>query len=280
MGRIVWLASYPKSGNTWVRAFLSALVQGPDAFDLNRLDSDIVANRARLDEHLGIESSDLSHDEVSQMRPAFVRELAAALPDGSATAVKVHDAYGILADGTPEFAGEGVCGVVYIVRDPRDVAVSLAHHLRVDLDRAIAFMSDPRAAFARQQRRLSHQTPQVLGTWSDHVTSWTRQPDVPVLLVRYEDLAECALERFTAIASFGGWPTDPARVAAAIEATRFERLARAERSGGFSERPAHVETFFREGRAGAWRERLDENQVRRLGEAHGTCAERLGYLMG
>ena len=62
MAEIVWLASYPKSGNTWVRAFLAALLDGPDALDINRLGSHIVSSRDVLDEHLGVETSDLSHD--------------------------------------------------------------------------------------------------------------------------------------------------------------------------------------------------------------------------
>ncbi|MFX4369970.1 hypothetical protein ABTA37_19770, partial [Acinetobacter baumannii] len=86
--------------------------------------------------------------------------------------LKVHDAWLPTAAGEPLFPPEATAGVVCIVRDPRDVAVSLAHHLAVPIDAAIAMMADPDAQLARVERGLPLQLRQRLSTWSGHVEGW------------------------------------------------------------------------------------------------------------
>lgn len=271
-----WLVSYPKSGNTWMRALLSAVIQGDGAPDINRLlGGSSLKSRLAIDAWSGLESAVLTLDELARLRCAHVRALP--LPPPSQRFVKLHDALAAAADGSLLFPPSVTAGVVYIVRNPLDVAVSYAHHRGRDLDDAIAAMADPEHTLASQRRALHPQLPQHLSTWSGHVASWL-DSGLPVLQVRYEDLLEDAAGELRRVLDFAGVSVEPARVAAAAEHARFDRLQAQERAGGFREGSMAADAFFREGRAGAWRERLTAAQVQRVVTDHGPMMERLGYL--
>src|SRR5690606_4208308 len=147
---IVWLASYPKSGNTWMRAMLSAY-QDDGAVNLDALWGGWgVRDREAFDDYMGISSSDLTPDEVDARRPAF--HMALAQEAAAPWFVKLHDAWRRTPAGAPVFEGAVSRGCVYLVRNPLDVAVSFAHHRQTDLDRTIAFMADEAAALDLPRR--------------------------------------------------------------------------------------------------------------------------------
>ncbi len=95
MNNIVWLASYPKSGNTWFRIFLSNLLsEKEEEQDINSLYSTPIAScRSMFEESLSIESSDLSNDEIDLMRPEFYRNISSEVKDEEKSYHKIHDAY-------------------------------------------------------------------------------------------------------------------------------------------------------------------------------------------
>ena len=107
---------------------------------------------------------------------------------------------------------------VYVVRDPRDVVISLAHHLGSTPEHAVGFMGDPRATFAPSTARLDPQLAQRLGTWSQHVTGWLDHDLFDVLLVRYEDLQADAAGQLRRIVDFGGLEATDEQVAPAYAA--------------------------------------------------------------
>jgi hypothetical protein len=274
MKRIVWIASYPKSGNTWIRALLTALTRDRQV-DVNRLVAPIASSRVAFEEESGVDASDLLPDEIDRLRPEVYRAMARTA--GNSLPLKVHDAF-VAVDGlAPPFPADCTLGTIYAVRNPLDVAVSFAAHLGRPVDDAISKMADPAAQMSASRSSLAWQLPQKLLTWSGHVESWLDQRELPVLLVRYEDLRRNPLEAFTAIARLGGWPADGETVSRAIEACRFERLQEQERCAGFHERPPGMERFFREGRAGGWRDALRPAQVERIVADHGRVMRRLGY---
>jgi hypothetical protein len=273
MKRIVWIASYPKSGNTWIRAFLTALTRDRQV-DVNNLVAHIASSRDAFDEESGVEASDLLPDEIHRLRPEVYRAMARTA--GEALPLKVHDAFVPIDGFDAPFPSDCTLATIYVARNPLDVAVSLAVHLGRSVDDAISKMAGP-AAQMSDGYWLSGQLSQILRTWSGHVESWLDQRELPVLLVRYEDLRRNPLEAFTAIARLGGWPADGETVSRAIEACRFERLQEQERCAGFHERPPGMERFFREGRAGGWRDALRPAQVERIVADHGRVMRRLGY---
>lgn len=278
MKRVVWLASYPKSGNTWFRAFLANLLRDPDQpVDINELNTGPVASaRGPLDAALGYDSADLTHDEIDRMRVEYY--LRKGEEEGAPLYLKVHDAYTFLPDGRPMFPPEVTIGALYFVRNPLDVCVSYAHHSGHQLcDKTLRSMGNPNFCVAGRQDRHQEQLRQKMMNWSGHVLSWADAPAQRVLVVRYEDMKAHTEDTFTAAARFIGLPTEPKRIRKAIEFSRFEELKRQEESKGFRERTRAEQSFFRQGETGAGRKTLTREQIEIISRDHAEVMKRFGY---
>ena len=270
---VVWLASYPKSGNTWLRILLANLLSAGDRpQDINDLDLPFrIASHRRLVDDLSVLDSDLlRHAEVERLR-AMVHDAFAA-EQTSAVFVKTHDAYTRLEDGTPVLGRRGRAAVC-IVRDPRDVAVSYAFHSDVTVARAIALMADPYNILTGYRHA---QMPQRLLDWSGHVNSWLDQADVPAHVIRYEDLLADTVGEFRRMLAFLGIAAETGAVTRAVRHAAFAELQEQEKKADFVERAGRAR-FFREGRSGAWRQHLSIDEVRAIEDAHGGAMDRLGY---
>ncbi len=278
MSGFFWLASYPKSGNTWLRLALPALGQGKKV-DFSAVSdfAPIAASRVVFDRVMAIESSDLTPDEIALLRPRCYEALAEL--EQKPLFRKVHDAWGLTPAGEPLFPASVTLGTICVVRDPRDVAVSFAHHLGHGIDRIIAQMNDRQFQLVSQQTRLAEQLPQHLGDWSGHVAGWLTAPGARApLLVRYEDMQADAARELRRIAAYVGWSATDEAIMRAVDATRFDVLRAAENEHGFRERPGAAQRFFRQGRIGGWRDALTAVQVESIESAHGGMMRRLGYL--
>lgn len=276
MSGLVALASYPKSGNTWFRAFLTAILGNGAGVDVNRLQVPSFGDRVFYDRYLGISSSLLTVSELVRLRGAVFAH--AVRMSGQPLIVKMHDAWsGPDADSEPPLPAHVISAVIYVVRDPRDVAVSFASHMEKPIDEIIAMMSD--AGFTLQVTpglRMRH-LPQHLSSWGRHVSSWLESGHPRVLVVRYEDLTEDPAKVFGNAMRFLGIPVAPEALSAAIVASSFTELARQESQFGFRERPTGASAFFRQGKANAWRDALSPQQAARIEQDHGDVMARLGY---
>lgn len=273
---IIWLASYPKSGNTWLRAFLANLLHGGEQpVAINDLPDYVygdgfLIHYSRL---AGKPAEQLSHDEITALRPRLHAWLAQArAPDD--VFVKTHNAL-MVADGVPLITPEATAGAVYIARNPFDVAVSFAHHYQIPHERAVEALCQSDYILPPSGGQVA----QVLSDWSTHYLSWTRAPGLTRRIVRYEDMIAAPRETFAKLADFLGLSTEREHLERAIRFAAFAELAKQERRGGFVEaRPDGLSPFFRQGRAGAWREALDDAQVDRLIAFHGEVLRELEYL--
>jgi aryl sulfotransferase len=274
--RTVWLASYPKSGNTWVRALLTALLDDDGELDLNRMGHGPIASaREQLERYTGLVSSDLTEAEIATLRPLADRVFDAELTETDYR--KIHDSLFSGPDGGPIVAPEATLGAVYVVRDPRDVAISFAHHFGRTVEWATQQMGDAQATFLKTMKDIRPQVQQRLGSWSDHVRGWTEQTLFPVIVVRYEDLHAAPAGQLARIAQMGQLETTADAIARAVEAATFERLREQERRDGFRERAGLERHFFRRGIAGAWRDELPLELAERIVHDHREVMHRLGY---
>ncbi|MBO9712354.1 sulfotransferase domain-containing protein [Sphingomonas sp.] len=276
MGGAIWLASYPKSGNTWARLALLSLSNGGAPASLGELGgfAPMLATNPNLDRLLQVESGHLTEDEIEALRPDLNRELFAG-PEPRPC--KVHDAWTRAPDGRPLFDADVTHAAIYLVRDPRDIAVSWSRFAGVGIDRAVAMLADPGAELSSNARAARLQLRQRLKSWSRHVTSWLDESGFDPLLIRYEDMLEDPAREIARMAAHMGWAAEPQAVAGAVEATRFEELAEQERRHGFRERMDRTERFFHTGRSGGWRELLSADQAARIERDHGEVMARLGY---
>lgn len=270
MGSIVWLASYPSSGSTWVRVLLKNIFDpsaGP--VRINALDANSLANRLWLDDRLGLDTADMSLAELRALRSAA----QALIAGGGGTFVKTHESReqaDILAAHTK--------AILYVVRNPLDVCHSYAAHMGCDLDQAIDCMADPQHALSEQQNLLRPNLRQHIGSWSDHVKGWLATDEVPCICIRYEDLHLTAIATLDRVMRGIGHTASRSDLQRAYDNSRFGVLAAQEADAGFREKPSTAERFFRHGQAGRWRELLTPDMVRRVTQHHGGVMRRLGYL--
>lgn len=273
IARTVWLASYPKSGNTWVRALLTALEEG-EALDINRIRHGAIASaRGPLRRWLGMPTGDFTAEELAQMRPLLDAELNATLEQTHFR--KIHDA--LMFNGQPIVPPDATLGAIYIVRDPRAVAVSLAHHLEVALEKSVSLMADPDHPFEHGKIHAHPQLPQYLGGWSAHVRGWLEHDLFPVLRVRYEDLHADPARELARIAEFSGVDASHDAITTAVRAAGFERLRAQEAAARFKEALTANGSFFRRGKVEGWREELPEALVCQIEADHAETMCWLGY---
>lgn len=279
MTHIVWLASYPKSGNTWMRALLANL-KADKPVDINALARKygIASSRTLFEDQTLLDSGLLTDEEIDEMRPRVYRAWATQLGEqpGDPFVMKCHDAYIRLGDGTPLLGGSAAKGAIVLVRDPRDIASSFADHRGTSVDKAIALMGDSSAAMGRSMEAQSSQLRQRLLDWSGHISSWLDQRDIPVHLVRYEDLETEPAAILALAARFAGFDVTADQVANAVRLSTFDKLRDQEEAGGFME-AAKNRRFFRRGHSGAWQTDLSRHQAGRIETAHGKVMRRLAY---
>ncbi|MDR3526202.1 MAG: sulfotransferase domain-containing protein [Rhizomicrobium sp.] len=292
MAKTFWLASYPKSGNTWLRIMLARLdVPGGEPMGVNALvERGINASVSSLiEEWLFIDPSLLTHDEADYFRSLACIAIAdrdrmegtGSPPDDSQTTfVKVHDAYLMTNRATPLLGGAlGADGAIVIVRDPRDLVLSLASHFGRSINYALDFLNDTDAAFASKCDRRDRNLRQRLSDWSGHVESWLDQSDIPVHLVRYENMLRDPAASLSAILTFVGREVSVEAIHNAVRDANFSDLQRQEEKNGFRESPGLYtgQRFFRAGTAGQWRNTLTREVVARIEAQHGAVMSRLGY---
>jgi aryl sulfotransferase len=279
MSGIVWLASYPKSGNTWFRVFLTNYLRDAnEPASINALDDDPIASaRGPFDTAVGYDSDELTWDEIDALRPEVYLHLAR-----EATRTwycKAHDAYTFLPDGRPLFPPEATACVLYFIRNPLDVAVSFAHHGgRDEVDTTIRNMAQDNNEFCGKRSVDAGQLRQRLLTWSQHATSWADAPGLRRLVLRFEDMKQDPETVFGEAVRFLGLPFDTARLQKALKFSSFDELRDQERQKGFREKVPRAKSFFRKGEVGSWRETLTPEQANRIVADHGDVMRRFGYL--
>lgn len=278
MNKIIWLASYPKSGNTWMRTFLTNYWRDADEpVDINTLQGGPIASaRMVFDEAVGVEASDLTPQEIERLRPYVYEQIAENSEE--TLFLKVHDAYTYTLEGIPLLSKKATQGVLYLVRNPLDVVVSFAHHSNRPVEKMIPRMADPEMAFVNNPNQLQNQLIQKLLTWSGHALSWVDEPGLDVLVMRYEDMQMTPEETFGQAIQFCGLEFDLERLQKALRFSSFDILQSQEQEHGFGEKMPFSKSFFRKGKIGSWREKLSEEQAAQIVADHAEVMKRFGYL--
>jgi hypothetical protein len=261
--RIIWLASYPKSGNTWMRSLLAHYFmpkgQAPDINNLRQFTTGDI-RQDFFDRAAGRPFRAETYEQWMAVRPTALRLIAASKP--SHHFVKTH-CQPIRILGRDVIPADVTAAAIYILRNPFDLAPSFARHQSCDLDTAITRMMDPDMSTGSATGIF-----ETLGRWDEHVSTWTNAPGLPRHVIRYEDLLADAPGVMTGLLeTFLRVKVDKPKLDYAIGETSFDALKRQESEKGFTERPPHMQAFFARGQAGVWREDLTPAQVGRIREA-------------
>lgn len=271
---VVWLASYPKSGNTWTRVFLANYLFGrTEPMPINQVHrlgmGDSIEKAYRM-----VARGPLDPADFRQTLALRSRVLGAIVGNGAEiNFVKTHNGR-TRAFGVELVPAELTRSAIYILRNPLDMVLSYARHYALTPAAAAAAIGREDNAIAASSGTVT----QFLGSWSAHVRSWARCRDFPVLVLRYEDIEAGPEAAFARILKHIGASADPERIARAAAFSSFGELRRQEDSGGFIERSPSSERFFHSGRSGGWRDTLAADIVAKIRADHAAVMREYGYL--
>lgn len=272
ISKITWLASYPKSGSTWLRMLLAAY-ETQARIDINDLprhytfsDVDPTVYSLMTAESIG----DLPSSVHMQLRGAVLIKFGSLAPGNQPAFVKTHFYEGNMC-GIKAIPPELTYTALYIVRDPRDIVVSFANYTDKTLDDTIDFMINEDALVGGDRGILYS----GIRSWSTHVGSW-KWSDLKPHIIRYEDLCSTPNKCFEKILEHLGWEVSYPRLQAAIDTCSFEKLADQEKVAGFNESSGGQ--FFNKGKSGGWKKILSEAQSKKLEKAFSVEMVDLGYL--
>jgi hypothetical protein len=264
-----WIASYPKSGNTWTR-FVAMAYQNPETFTPNtRPGNHFIDMDPRYWQRVSpIDLHRLHKHEFYMLRQAALLHMRRSV-DGPIF-IKTHHP-NMATDGIPLIPPKFTERAVIVVRDPRDVAVSFAAQSAATAEWAVDYLSHADTCMGTVDG-----VPEFISSWSNNVASW-KAASFPIMVLRYEDMLAEPERVFGETLEFCGFKVSVKRLRTALELTAFERLQRFEMEHGFLPRPKTAKRFFREGRADQWKDALTPEQARRIEADHGAMMSDLGY---
>jgi hypothetical protein len=193
--------------------------------------------------------------------------------------LKIHDAYKRDLNNIPLFSKTGSKAIIYLIRNPLDIAVSFAKFKGTNLDQMILEMEDSENYLAKKTHTaLKIQLPQLLSSWSEHVLGWTQQREVPILIVRYEDLIADPFTSFKKTVEFLNLQYSDTEIRSAIMKSSFKNLKEQEMKFGFRDKFSTTKHFFRKGISGDGMKSLSNSQINKITKAHGEVMSTFNYL--
>ena len=285
---IIWLASYPKSGNTWLRFFIiSLLLKENNEVSLKHLEGIRQFPTNYHYKNFNISKSNLGN--LNEISKHWIDAQKLINSDNKIRFFKTHNAL-IKLDNNIFTNEENTLGTIHIVRDPRNVLTSVNNHFHHNsLEESKEFIFDERKGIFNKSKIEQDNIftlPQVIGSWRTHYNSW-KLIKKNYLLVKYEDLIEKPELEFKRIAGY----LEPLvklkftdeDVTRAIELSSFDRLKKIEEKEGFVESVKNIETgkkeiFFNLGPNNDWKKNLDKNITKEINEKFAIEMGELGYL--
>jgi len=278
---IVWLASYPKSGNTLLRSILSSYFFSNDGkFNFENL---YQITQFPLLEHFTSIDVDLKEDNAifknSINAQNFINK-----EKGKVKFFKTHSSFSKIDDYN--FTDlQNTLGVIYIVRDPRNVVNSLAHHYNLSIDEAINTMIDEKKFMSRTDKNAEV----FAGSWNFNYNSWKNlEQHKKYFLIKYEDLITnkktIILKVFKFLNSLGmKLDIDMVKLNKVIKTTEFKQMQIIEQKETFTEAMIDEKTgkrkiFFNLGPKNDWRTNLDNKNKEKIEQAFSKEMEELEYI--
>lgn len=276
--RLIWLASYPKSGNTWFRILLAnVLSEKRSKVNINSIiqGSSFTSSRSLIDRVIGFDSSILTNDEMEDLKPRVFNYLS--LQSTILIYFKTHEAYTHNKEGKALFPPESTFKTVYIIRNPLDMVASIGNHYNISYDKAIDYMNDDNLIFLNDSDKYYQQTAQKILSWRKNVESWTNTKDLDVHIIKYEDLHSQPVITFAKALDYLNIEYTQEIIEEAIEKSDFRRLKKQELDYGFKEKPSNCIKFFRKGMVDGYREELTSSQIERVLYENGPVMKKFGY---
>ena len=279
---IIWIASYPKSGNTWVRSIISSLLYTQDGFFDFKLLKKI--DQFPQKKHFVDFVNDFGN--LNQIASNWISAQDRINLDGNIKLYKTHQ--GKYTLGNSDFTNnENTKAVIYVVRDPRNVISSISSHYVLTMEQSLEFMLSPK--FTGNTKSFEEEKDGILtllGKWNDHYRSWTRIKK-NFLLIRYEDLILDPNLELKKIISFLkkyiNFHTNDNKNNNIIKTTSFENLRKMENEDLFKEAVLDKKTnskvkFFNLGPKNKWEGKINKEITNSLEKNFFKEMSELKYL--
>ena len=269
------VASYPKSGNTWLRSFLvNYLNKRTSNFDLNLLQQINKFPRQELYDQLKI-----NFNKFSEIVKNWINMQEFINLKNEFTYLKTHNAMCTI-NNYPFTNKLNTIGFIYLVRDPRDVVLSYSYHLNKSIEFTFNLMKQNSFGEVTHQGNSINEV--VMSSWAEHYKSWKNYSSVKKIIIKYEDLILNTYETFFKIINYlnkiNGLIIDGEMIKKSIDNTSFQKLQNLEKKGGFKESESKSGVFFRKGKSGNWKNELDEKIVSQIEQTFKEEMKELNYF--
>jgi hypothetical protein len=269
---IFWIASYPKSGNTWLRALISAYYHSKDGV----FNQNILKNIGQFPEKKYLKSFDHNQKEVGDTARFWIKAQEKINEDKKLRFFKTHNIFGRVNNS--KFSNkQNSAGCIYIVRDPRNVMTSIKNHYELDDDAALKWMTNSKK-FIYDVERVEHygySDFQFISSWSTNYKSWRVQKEIPIKIIKYEDLLKETYVVFKDVIKFINKTLqikekiNKDKLKNSVGSTFFDKLKNDEKTNGFVEAvPSKINKdkipFFNLGPDNDWKKILDKDQQIKL----------------
>ena len=282
---IIWIASYPKSGNTWIRSLLASyLFSKNGSFNFNLLK---YINQFSV----GNLSTDLQkvYNHEDRISKSWIPHQELINRDKKIHFLKTHNA--LCTINNNKFTDKlNTAACIYIVRDPRNLVTSLSHHYELDYKNAIKFITNKRKIIfpktLNNKKDIFHDF-NFISDWPGHYNSWKNISFCPIKIIKYEDLLADTRNIFISILKFISKFTkmdfNEEKISNALKTTNFDNLRRIEKVENFEESIISTKTnkkvkFFNLGKDNDWRRLLDKSTILKVEKKFKKEMNELNYI--
>jgi len=283
---IFWIASYPKSGNTWLRTLISSYYYSKDGI----YSDNIIKRIGQFPEKRHFMEFEYDKNIITDTSRLWIKAQQKINQDKQLRFFKTHNAYGVL--NNQKFTDrENSIGCIYIVRDPRNIITSLKNHYEMNDEQALKWMANEKQFIYDVQNleKDGYSDFQFISSWETNYKSWTVQKQIPIKFVKYENLLNETYMVFKDIVEFINNLTeinkkiDRERLKNSVQSTSFNKLKNNEKKHGFSEAILSKKTnkkipFFFLGPENDWRKVLSDDLKTKLNETYKKNLKELSYI--
>jgi hypothetical protein len=283
---IFWIASYPKSGNTWLRTLISSYYYSKDGI----YSDNIIKRIGQFPEKRHFTEFEYDKNIITDTSRLWIKAQQKINQDKQLRFFKTHNAFGVL--NNQKFTNrENSIGCIYIVRDPRNIITSLKNHYEMNDEQALKWMANEKQFIYDVQNleKDGYSDFQFISSWETNYKSWTVQKQIPIKFVKYENLLKETYIVFKDIVEFINKLTginkkiDRERLKNSVQSTSFNKLKNNEKKHGFSEAILSKKTnkkipFFFLGPENDWRKVLSDDLKTKLNETYEKKLKELSYI--